>query len=156
MARSYSVPAADAPDLESAIAAMRAHGLRASAPRRLVLEALYAADGPLTAEQIAGGDEDRPAAGDVTSVYRNLERLEEAGLVRHFHLGHGPALYARAGAAQREFLVCESCGRVTSVDPDDLAAVRREIRRRFGHEASFAHFPVGGLCSTCRDRSAAG
>ena len=31
-----------------------------------------------------------PADLDVASVYRNLETLEQIGLVRHFHLGHGP------------------------------------------------------------------
>ena len=39
MTRSYSVPTLEAPDLEAALAAMREHGLRASAARRLVLEA---------------------------------------------------------------------------------------------------------------------
>ena len=39
-------------DLESAAAVVRAAGLRYSTPRRLVLEALYAADEPLTAAKI--------------------------------------------------------------------------------------------------------
>ena len=62
-----------------------------------MLETLYAHDEPLTAEQVArriGGE----AGGDVASVYRNLETLERLGLVRHFHLGHSPGLYVRAGA----------------------------------------------------------
>src|SRR6185436_11498510 len=90
MTRAHSaVPLADAPDLDAATAVVRARGLRLSTARRLVLEALYDADGPLTAEQLAG-------EMDVASVYRNLETLEELGLVRHFHLGHGPGLYPRA------------------------------------------------------------
>ena len=35
---------------------------------------------------------------DLASVYRNLETLEDAGLVRHMHLGHGPGLYGPARA----------------------------------------------------------
>ena len=46
-------PAVD--DLSSAMALMRARGLRVSAARRLVLEALLAADGPMSAEQISEG-----------------------------------------------------------------------------------------------------
>ena len=34
---------------------------------------------------------------DLASVYRNLEQLEELGVVRHVHLGHGPGLYALVG-----------------------------------------------------------
>ena len=37
---------------------------------------------------------------------RNLETLEEVGLIKHFHLGHGPGLYARLGAETQECLVC--------------------------------------------------
>src|SRR5438067_5714659 len=48
--------------LGEAIALMRARGLRASAARRLVLEALLVADGPMSAEQIAQGIGGRRAA----------------------------------------------------------------------------------------------
>ena len=38
-------------------------------------------------------------ASDLASVYRNLEHLEELGVVRHVHFGHGPGLYALPAAA---------------------------------------------------------
>jgi Fur family transcriptional regulator, ferric uptake regulator len=142
-------PRLDAPDLDSAVEALRARGLRVSAARRLVLEALYAADGPVTAEQVAGGLDGRLPRSDLASVYRNLETLEEIGLVRHFHLGHGPGLYAPAGTGEREYLVCASCGAVKSVDADEMEPVRSEIRKRFGYEARFSHFPVLGSCPDC-------
>ena len=110
--RTRTGPSLDAPDLDSAVDALRARGLRVSAARRLVLEALYAADGPITAEQIADGLAGRLPRSDLASVYRNLETLEEVGLVRHFHLGHGPGLYAPSGAGEREYLVCDSCSTV--------------------------------------------
>jgi Fur family ferric uptake transcriptional regulator len=144
MPRAHSaVPPAEAPDLESAAAVVRAAGLRYSTPRRLVLEALYTADEPLTADRIAGDM-------DVASVYRNLETLEELGLVRHFHLGHGPGYYVRAAAGVHEYLLCESCGAVRAVDPAALDEVRSAIRREFGYEARFTHFPIAGLCPDCR------
>jgi Fur family ferric uptake transcriptional regulator len=142
-------PRLDAPDLDSAVDALRASGLRVSAARRLVLEALYAADSPVTAEQVAGGLDGRLPRSDLTSVYRNLETLERIGLVRHFHLGHGPGLYAPAGAGEREYLVCRSCGAVKAVDPADMTPVRTLIRKRFGYRAEFSHFPILGLCPDC-------
>jgi Fur family transcriptional regulator, ferric uptake regulator len=142
-------PRQDAPDLDSAVEILRAKGLRVSAARRLVLEALYSADGPVTAEQVADGLAGRLPRSDLASVYRNLETLEETGLVRHFHLGHGPGLYAAAGLGEREYLVCVSCGAVKAVDPDEMETVRSEIRKRFGYEARFSHFPVLGSCPDC-------
>jgi Fur family ferric uptake transcriptional regulator len=129
--------------------AVRACGLRLSAARRLVVAALRAADGPMSAEQIAGGVGGRVPRSDLASVYRNLETLEGAGLVQHVHLGHGPGLWALAGAGPREFLTCERCGDYRAVDPEDLEPVRALIRSAFGYEASWAHFPVVGLCAAC-------
>ena len=146
-------PAVSAPDLSAAFAALRGAGYRVSTTRRLMLETLYAQDEPMTAEQVArriGGE----SGGDVASVYRNLETLERLGLVRHFHLGHSPGLYVRAGAGVSEYLVCASCQAVRAVDPDSLARVRDEIERGFGWEARFTHDPIVGLCPDCR--SAAG
>jgi Fur family ferric uptake transcriptional regulator len=131
-------------DIADVAAALRERGERFSTPRRLVLEALFAADAPVSAEQIA-----RDAGVELTSVYRGLERLEELGVVTHAHIGHGPGLYALTGRAEREYLVCERCKAVTSVEPERLDRVRAMIREDFGHEASFRHFPISGLCAAC-------
>lgn len=136
-------------DIQSAVALLRERGLRLSAARRLVLEGLFAAEGPVSAEEIAGGLSGRLPETDVTSVYRNLEMLQELGLVRHVHLGHGPGRYALAGGPEREFLVCERCGEVRGVEPADLDRVRAQIRRAFGFRARFSHFPITGLCPRC-------
>jgi Fur family ferric uptake transcriptional regulator len=82
-------------------------------------------------------------------VYRNLETLEQVGLVRHCHLGHGPGLYVPAGAQEREYLLCDSCSAVLAVEPSEMDAVRMLIHERFGYEARFSHFPVLGLCADC-------
>jgi Fur family ferric uptake transcriptional regulator len=132
------------------MAALRTRGLRASTARRLVLEALYAAEEPVSAERIAGGLDGRLPPSDLASVYRNLETLEEVGLARHFHLGHGPGLYALA-EREREYLVCERCGGVRAVKPHVLDPVRNAIRASFGIEPRFDHFPIVGRCDHCTD-----
>ena len=117
--------------------------------RRLVLEELFAANGPVSAERIAGQIAHRGTTFEVSSVYRNLERLEAMGVVRHVHLGHGPGLYSLVGRGEREFLACERCNRVLSVEPSRLDSIRADIRERFGYEARFTHFPITGLCPDC-------
>src|SRR3954452_6599991 len=129
--------------LEEVEAAVRRDGGRLTRPRRQVLEALFAAEGLVSAEQIAGQEI------EIASVYRNLERLEELGVVRHVHLGHGPGLYGLVGDGEREYLVCEGCGRVTAADPARLDRARAAIRADLGYEARFTHFPIHGLCDDC-------
>jgi Fur family ferric uptake transcriptional regulator len=132
-------------DIEGALAILREQGLRVSSARRLVLQSLFTANGPATAEAIAG----QGLGLDLASVYRNLETLERVGIVRHVHLGHGPGLYALAGAREREYLVCDRCGRVEAVESERLERTRETIRRDFGYEARFTHFPIVGVCAAC-------
>jgi Fur family transcriptional regulator, ferric uptake regulator len=129
---------------KEAIAALRESGLRLSTARRLVIEALFAADGPVSAASLA-----HALALEESSVYRNLEVLERHGLTRHVHLGHGPGLYALVGRDDGEFLYCEGCGKVTVVAPDELAPVRDQIKERFAHTPRFTHFAIVGLCDAC-------
>jgi Fur family transcriptional regulator, ferric uptake regulator len=142
---SHPAPAIAARDLNEAIAAVRERGLRVSSARRLLLEALFAADGPRTAEELAN----EIPGGDAASVYRNLERLEAIGLVRHVHLGHGPGLYALAGSLADGYVVCDLCGKRKAATSEQLGRVRSAVRDEFGYESAFSHFPIVGLCPEC-------
>jgi len=135
--------------LDDVAEAIREQGGRLTAARRIVLAALFAAEGPVSAEHIADGLGGRMVSSDVSSVYRNLERLEELGAVRHVHVGHGPGLYVLEDDTDREYLVCERCDRVDTVEAECLDPVRAEIERTFGYQARFSHFPVVGLCRRC-------
>jgi Fe2+ or Zn2+ uptake regulation protein len=139
-------------DVAAAEAAVRKAGGRLSPARRAVLEALFSAAGPVSAEQIAGGLEGRTEPMDLTSAYRNLEWLEELGVVRHIHAGHGAGLYELAGETARDYLVCERCGNVTGVDAAELRRARVAIKTATGFEAHFDHFPVHGYCERCAGR----
>jgi Fur family transcriptional regulator, ferric uptake regulator len=130
---------------------LRRSGHRVTAPARVVIEALFRADGPISAEQIARGQGEHGVRLEKTSVYRNLERLQQLGVVSHVHIGHGPGLYVLSPGTDREYLVCDRCGRVTTVEPAALDAVREQVREAFGYHARFSHFPVHGLCGSCAD-----
>jgi Fe2+ or Zn2+ uptake regulation protein len=148
--------AAPAADVATVLRTLRASGHRVSVPMRAVVAALFAADGPVTAERIAEGSGQGGARLELTSVYRNLERLQRLGVVTHVHVGHGAGLYVLARGEAGEYLVCERCGRVTTVAPAQLDAVRAVVRDTFGFEARFGHFPIHGLCRRCRRDGTAG
>jgi Fur family transcriptional regulator, ferric uptake regulator len=131
-------------DLEDAVKSLRDSGLRLSTPRRLVLEALFAAEGPVSAAHLA-----RKLRVDESSIYRNLEVLEQHGLIRHMHLGHSPGLYVLVGDEEAEYLYCDRCAKVTAVSPDRLDQVRELIKAQFGHAAKFTHFAIVGVCDDC-------
>ena len=142
-------PAVRPATLDAALATVRAHGLRASSARRLLLAALVAAERPIPAEAIARGLDGRVPPSDVGSVYRNLDALERIGVVRRLLLGHGAALYTLAGGDDGGYVACERCGEVRAADPRALAVVRSAVRAALGYEAAFTHVPLVGTCSEC-------
>lgn len=127
-----------------AVTALRERGLRMSTARRLVLDALFEAEDPVSAEQLA-----RRLGVDLTSVYRNLETLERHGLVRHVHLGHGPGLYVLVGRGEHEYLYCERCHRARALEPGELDPVRKLVEERYGYRTRFTHFALVGTCAEC-------
>ncbi len=137
-------PALIVSDPDEAIDALRRSGLRLSTARRLIIEQLFAGDGPVAAAELA-----RALALEESSVYRNLELLERRGLIRHVHLGHGPGLYALVGRDDGEFLYCEGCEKVTVAGAGELEPVHEHIKRRFAHNPRFTHFAIVGLCDDC-------
>jgi Fur family transcriptional regulator, ferric uptake regulator len=132
-----------APSLTAAVVALRTLGMRVSGPRRALLEALYRADEPLTAEALAGDL-------DLASVYRNLDALEAVGLVRHVHVGHGPGRYALAARRDRGYVACDGCGHHVALAPAALDAVRATVHAATGYACDFSHFPLVGLCPDCQ------
>jgi Fur family ferric uptake transcriptional regulator len=140
MSTAAAVRPTRATSVGAAVDALRAHGLRVTNPRRVLLDALYAAEQPQTAEALAGD-------ADVASVYRNLDAFESVGLVRHLHLGHGPGRYAlrERGA----WAACEACGRHASLPAATVTRLRLLVREATGLDAGFDHFPILGLCPEC-------
>jgi Fur family ferric uptake transcriptional regulator len=130
---------------EDILATLRAAGHRVSAPAARVLDVLFAAADPLSADDIA-------AAGpslERTSVYRNLERFEALGVVSHVHVGHGPGLYALAARRETGYAACEHCGAHVALAPGALADVHGAVLRATGFRGDFSHFPIVGICPDC-------
>ena len=138
----------------SALAILRAGGHRISSARRLAIEALFAADGPVSAEAIAGGLGGRLPGSDLAALYRNLDTLGAAGLVEHIHVAHGPGRYVLTGRCGDGWVACESCGRLERLERRQAALLRETVRTATGFEPAFGHFPLVGLCTECASGSA--
>ncbi|GLZ14614.1 transcriptional repressor [Actinomadura sp. NBRC 104425] len=129
---------------------LRAKGYRVTPQRQLVLEAVTNLEHG-TPEQICA-EVQRTARGvNISTVYRTLELLEELGLVKHAHLGHGPPNYHLAAEAEHIHLVCRDCGAVNDVEPEAAAGLAELLERQFGFETDVHHLTVYGRCGSCRD-----
>ena len=124
-------------------ARLRERGLRNTPQRAQVLAAVREL-GHATPEQIS---ESVPGV-DVTTVYRNLEVLEDLGFVKHAHLGHGAASY-RPAEDDHVHVVCHQCGAVVDAPPDLVDALATRLQAERGFVLDRSHFTVFGSCADC-------
>jgi Fur family ferric uptake transcriptional regulator len=124
-------------------AELRARGMRVTPQRGQVLAAVRDL-GHATPEQIS---ESVPGV-DVTTVYRNLELLEELGFVRHAHLGHGAPSY-RPADDEHIHIVCHLCGSVVDAEPDLIDELADRLAAEIGFTLDRSHFTVFGRCANC-------
>ncbi|MCV2392982.1 transcriptional repressor [Actinotalea sp. M2MS4P-6] len=131
----------------SPVAALRSHGLRATAPRLRLLAAMGGRD-HLTAEALHRlVDADGGDSIALTTVYRTLESLEQAGLVwatqvpgvgRSYHLGTHPP---------HAHLYCRVCGTITDLPGPTDDAWRAGVPE--GFEVEHVQLTVEGRCAEC-------
>lgn len=135
--------------LAGIITALRQAGVRVTEPRRAVAEALVAAPGHVTAEDLATTVEAAHPGVNRSTVYRTLDALERLGIVTHVHLGHGRAVYHLADDVHPH-LVCDDCGAVIEVANVVFADLAHHLDTTFGFAIRPHHFAVLGQCRRCR------
>lgn len=141
-------------DLEQrAVALLRGIGQRVTRPRVAVLSRVIAAGSAhVSAETLF--DEFTAHDADVhrTTVYRTLESLTEAGVLRHVHLDRGLRAYHLAsvvGPAPHLHAQCARCGRVVDLPPGVLGDAAERIRTSTGFRLDAAHAALSGRCRDC-------
>jgi Fe2+ or Zn2+ uptake regulation protein len=133
-------------------ARLRRVGQRYTPARRTLVDALAAADGPLSVVTLQAAAPSLPQS----SVYRNLADLEQAGAVARVS---GPDDFSRYELAEdlaghHHHLVCTGCGQV--LDFHLSAAAERAMNRAAADAAASAGFSAVahrldllGLCGAC-------
>lgn len=131
-------------------------GTRYTASRRLVVDALQSAPGPVTPAEL-----DRMLDGVVplSSLYRAIAVLEEVGVVTRTHDQAGVLLIELSEwlAGHHHHLVCRSCGEVRDIEIPHATEVRmRDLIGQIAAEAGYTvtghRIDIEGTCRACRRR----
>ncbi len=127
---------------------LREKGLRLTPQRELVLKAVREL-GHATPEEVAEKVRKTQPGINLSTVYRNLETLENVGLVLHTHLGHGGATYHAAEKLTHLHLVCGICGSVGDAPIDAAATFVNTLVDDYGFRTDVTHFAIYGTCASC-------
>ena len=79
------------------------------------------------------------------TVYNNLNKLTEAGLIRKISIEGMPDRYD--APYKHDHLVCAHCGKLTDVLFDDLTS---SLKNKFGQDFLFYNLEVYYVCTECR------
>lgn len=145
--------AADPGHEQAAVALLRGAGQRVTQPRVAVLARVIAAgtdhvSADTVLEEVTAHHADVHRA----TVYRTLDALTDAGVLRHVHLDRGVRAYhlaSVAGPVPHLHAQCARCGRVVDLPPDALGDAAERIRAATGFRLDAAHAALSGLCADC-------
>ena len=127
---------------------LRDKGLRLTPQRELVLGAVREL-GHATPEEVAEKVRESHPGINLSTVYRNLETLENVGLVQHAHLGHGGVTYHAAEEEIHVHLKCEKCGVLIEVPIEVASHFTQSLIDDYGFHTDLAHLAIAGRCESC-------
>ena len=127
---------------------LRDRGLRLTPQREVVLAAVREL-GHAVPEEFAELVRLNHPGINLSTVYRNLETLENVGLVIHSHLGHGGATYHAADDINHLHLVCGKCGSVGEAPIETAAQFVNTIADDYSFKTDVTHFAIHGTCARC-------
>jgi len=124
-------------------------GRRSSRPRRLVREALGAEDAFVSAQQVFDTIRTGGEKVGLSTVYRNLQGMAEAGEVDVLRTDDGEALYRKCGAHHHHHLVCRQCGRTVEVEGPTVERWAATAAAKHGFVDVTHTVELFGLCAEC-------
>lgn len=127
-------------------------GRRASRPRRLVRDALEGSDAFISALEIfeaicAGGER-----VSLSTVYRNLQEMADAGELDVLRADANEARYRKCGPQHHHHLVCRECGRAVEVNGPTVERWATTTAARHGFVQVSHNIELFGLCGDCAGR----
>jgi Fur family ferric uptake transcriptional regulator len=133
---------------------LQANGKRLTEQRRIIVEQVFShhdhfdADelmdhlkGPISRRQVS-----RP------TVYRTLNELVEAGMLRRMTLG-GRGVYEHDyGYPRHDHLHCTVCNNLLEFQSKQLDRIRDEVARQYDFQVISHRMFISGICADCRRR----
>lgn len=85
----------------------------------------------------------------LTTVYRTLQTLTDAGAVDVLRTDTGEAIYRRCSTEHHHHLVCRRCGYTVEVDGPEVERWARTTAAAHGFTDTSHSVEVFGLCAEC-------
>jgi Fur family transcriptional regulator, ferric uptake regulator len=123
-------------------------GMRRTAQRSMVYQAIVQLGGHCTADQITEELRRTRTTFPRSTVYRGLEALTAAGTIYAAHLGEGATHYELA-SGEHHHAVCQVCGGVLHIEEDLVTAIEGHLEEQHRFKPARTEVLVVGICESC-------
>lgn len=126
--------------------------MRVTPQRSYIWRTLTERGGHFTAEEVWDEVKRKLPGIELSTVYRALETLREAGLVSDSRLPEGPRVF-EAHPSLHPHMVCESCGEISHPEPEAARRLFGALSDEAGgFEIHELHVVARGVCAKCARR----
>ena len=121
-------------------------GRRSTKQRAAVVELLSTVDDFRSAQELHDELRKRGDGIGLTTVYRTLQSLSEAGEIDVLRTDSGEAIYRRCSAHHHHHLVCRLCGRTVEVEGPAVERWAEKIAAEHGFSEISHTVEITGTC----------
>ncbi|MGH7658594.1 MAG: Fur family transcriptional regulator [Gemmatimonadales bacterium] len=132
---------------------LRDHRQPVTRQRDLVAELILSSGEHLSVDAIERGLKNRGERIGTATIYRTLDLLVEAGIVKVHDFGEGFRRFEPAdGPVHHEHLICGRCGKVTEFSNERLERMLPIIADEHDFEHQSHRVEIYGVCRECQGR----
>ncbi|MFE0027122.1 Fur family transcriptional regulator [Amycolatopsis sp. NPDC059021] len=122
-------------------------GRRSTRQRTAVVDLLNTIDGFRSAQELHDELRKRGDGIGLTTVYRTLQSLSEAGEIDVLRTESGEAIYRRCSAHHHHHLVCRLCGRTVEVEGPAVERWAEKVAAENGFSDISHTVEIVGVCT---------
>lgn len=127
-------------------------GLRATKQRAAITRLLDQLDEFRSAQDLHEELRKRGEAIGLTTVYRTLQSLSDAGELDVLRTDSGEAIYRHCSRHHHHHLVCRHCGRTVEVEGPAVESWATRVAAEHGFAEVSHTIEIFGTCGDCKDR----
>jgi len=144
-------------NLEQLVSELKQKKLKVTPARKAILAAMLKLDKPVSAEEIGEDLAYKDRSTGKTTVYRNILKLLEQGIVKKVQFHEPKTRYELDLNNHHHHLVCVNCNKIQETDlanfEDQFAAVEAQLGAKHNFQINSHSLEFYGLCSDCRHKS---
>lgn len=131
-------------------------GLKVTRERQQLYEQILELDEHFDVDSLLFRLKERGLKSSKATIYRTLQLLMEAGLIRNISLSLSEARSPRYTVCSKlrayDHLICTGCGKVTEFDKQDVCQTCHSVTAEHGYKLEAHSLRIFALCPACQEK----